>query len=169
MDFNFTEEQSMLRDTVASYLQDTYDFDARRAIIKSDAGWKPENWTAFAEALGDDLNTPRAMAELFALAKILETSDDPVERTAAKAGLLGAGALLGVLQQDPETWFQGPVDEELKAKVDALLKTRFEARQAKDFATADRIRAELTALNVVVMDSPDGATWRLGEATGTAE
>ena len=52
MDFNFTEEQSMLRDTVASYLQDTYDFDARRAIIKSDAGWKPENWTAFAEALG---------------------------------------------------------------------------------------------------------------------
>ncbi len=52
MDFNFTEEQSMLRDTVASYLQDTYDFDARRAIIKSDAGWKPENWNAFAEALG---------------------------------------------------------------------------------------------------------------------
>jgi alkylation response protein AidB-like acyl-CoA dehydrogenase len=52
MDFNFTEEQSMLRDTVASYLQDTYDFDARRAIIKSEAGWKPENWKAFAEALG---------------------------------------------------------------------------------------------------------------------
>ena len=52
MDFNFTEEQSMLRDTVASYLQDTYDFDARRGIIRSDAGWKPENWTAFAEALG---------------------------------------------------------------------------------------------------------------------
>ena len=61
------------------------------------------------------------------------------------------------------------MDEDLKAKVDALLKTRFEARQAKDFATADRIRAELTALNVVVMDSPDGATWRLGETTGTAE
>jgi alkylation response protein AidB-like acyl-CoA dehydrogenase len=52
MDFNFTEEQSMLRDTVASYLQDTYDFDARRAIIKSEAGWKPDNWKAFAEALG---------------------------------------------------------------------------------------------------------------------
>ena len=52
MDFNFTEEQSMLRDTVASYLQDTYDFDARRGIIKSDAGWKPETWNAFAEALG---------------------------------------------------------------------------------------------------------------------
>ena len=132
----------------------------RAADLPVRAGEPP---AAFAEALGDDLNTPRAMAELFALAKILETSDDPVERTAAKAGLLGAGALLGVLQQDPETWFQGPVDADLKAKVDALLKTRFEARQAKDFATADRIRAELTALNVVVMDSPDGATWRLGD------
>ena len=138
----------------------------RAADLTVRAGEPP---AAFAEALGDDLNTPRAMAEMFALAKTLETSDDPVERTAAKAGLLGAGALLGVLQQDPETWFQGPVDEDLKAKVDALLKTRFEARQNKDFATADRIRAELTALNVVVMDSPDGATWRLGDATGTPE
>jgi alkylation response protein AidB-like acyl-CoA dehydrogenase len=52
MDFNFTEEQSMLRDTVASYLNDHYDFDKRRAIIKSDAGWRPENWKAFAEELG---------------------------------------------------------------------------------------------------------------------
>jgi alkylation response protein AidB-like acyl-CoA dehydrogenase len=52
MDFNFTEEQSMLRDTVASYLNDHYDFDKRRAIVKSDAGWRPENWKAFAEELG---------------------------------------------------------------------------------------------------------------------
>ena len=44
-----------------------------------------------------------------------------------------------------------------------LLQTRFEARQAKDFATADRIRAELDALDVVVMDGPEGATWRLKE------
>jgi hypothetical protein len=52
MDFNFTEEQSMLRDTVASYLQDHYDFDKRRKIITSDAGWSPAVWKAFAEELG---------------------------------------------------------------------------------------------------------------------
>ncbi|MDQ0466713.1 pimeloyl-CoA dehydrogenase small subunit [Caulobacter ginsengisoli] len=52
MDFNFTEEQSMLRDTVASYLQDRYDFDSRRKIISSDAGWSKDVWSAFANELG---------------------------------------------------------------------------------------------------------------------
>jgi alkylation response protein AidB-like acyl-CoA dehydrogenase len=52
MDFSFTEEQSMLRDTVASYLQDKYDFETRRGIVGSEAGWRPDYWKAFAEELG---------------------------------------------------------------------------------------------------------------------
>ncbi|HEX7759206.1 MAG TPA: acyl-CoA dehydrogenase family protein [Caulobacteraceae bacterium] len=52
MDFTFTEEQSMLRDTVASYLQDKYDFETRRKITASEAGWRPDYWKAFAEELG---------------------------------------------------------------------------------------------------------------------
>ncbi|MBP7704049.1 MAG: acyl-CoA dehydrogenase family protein [Caulobacter sp.] len=52
MDFNFTEEQSMLRDTVASYLQDNYDFDKRRKMIGTDAGRDPAIWSAFANELG---------------------------------------------------------------------------------------------------------------------
>src|SRR5688572_19418148 len=52
MDFSFTEEQSMLRDTVASYLSDTYDFDKRRAAIGSEPGWRPQVWKAFADELG---------------------------------------------------------------------------------------------------------------------
>jgi len=52
MDLSFTEEQSMLRDTVASFLSDKYDFDKRRAIIVSEAGWRPDYWKAFAEELG---------------------------------------------------------------------------------------------------------------------
>jgi pimeloyl-CoA dehydrogenase small subunit len=52
VDFSFTEEQSMLRDTVASYLADHYDFDKRRAAVASEAGWRPEVWKAFAEELG---------------------------------------------------------------------------------------------------------------------
>ena len=52
MDFSFTEEQSMLRDTVASFLADKYDFEARRGIVKSESGWRPDYWKAFAEELG---------------------------------------------------------------------------------------------------------------------
>jgi pimeloyl-CoA dehydrogenase small subunit len=52
MDFSFTEEQTLLRDTVAAYLGDHYDFDTRRAAVKSAAGWRPEVWKAFAEELG---------------------------------------------------------------------------------------------------------------------
>jgi alkylation response protein AidB-like acyl-CoA dehydrogenase len=52
MDFSFTDEQSMLRDTVASYLADHYDFDTRRAAVASPAGWRPAVWKAFAEELG---------------------------------------------------------------------------------------------------------------------
>ena len=52
MDFSFTEEQSMLRDTVASYLADNYGFDQRRATLAKDPHWSPATWKAFAEELG---------------------------------------------------------------------------------------------------------------------
>ena len=49
MDFSFTSEQDMLRDTVAKLVAQQYDFDTRRKIAKSDAGWRPEMWAQFAE------------------------------------------------------------------------------------------------------------------------
>ena len=52
MDFSFTEEQSMLRDTVASYLADHYSFDQRRVMLGAEPGWSPAVWKAFAEELG---------------------------------------------------------------------------------------------------------------------
>jgi alkylation response protein AidB-like acyl-CoA dehydrogenase len=52
MDFSFTDEQSMLRDTVASYLSDHYSFDQRRAVVTKEPGWSPAVWKAFAEELG---------------------------------------------------------------------------------------------------------------------
>ena len=52
MDFSFTEEQSMLRDTVASYLADHYSFDQRKAALGKEPGWSPAVWKAFAEELG---------------------------------------------------------------------------------------------------------------------
>jgi len=52
VDFNFSEDQTMLRDSVARYLQDRYDFDTRRKVTQSESGWRPEVWKAFAEELG---------------------------------------------------------------------------------------------------------------------
>ena len=80
---------------------------------------------------------------------------------AAKGRLLAGGALLGVLQADPDAWFEGGADDALKAEVEALLEQRLQARAEKNWPEADRIRDRLTALNVVVMDGPTGATWRL--------
>jgi cysteinyl-tRNA synthetase len=116
----------------------------------------------FLAALEDDLNTAQAMAELFVLASVLETGDEAA-RVKAKGELLASGALLGFLQADPEVWFQGDADPQLKARVEALIADRIAARTAKDWSRADAIRDELNALNVVVMDSADGATWRLKE------
>ncbi len=119
----------------------------------------------FLEALHDDLNTPRAIAELFALAKAVEAADTKGARRAAKADLLAAANLLGFLQADPDAWFEGGADEALKARIDALVKARGEARVARDWPVADRLRAELTELGVEVLDGPGGtATWRLREA-----
>ena len=136
----------------------------RAGDVEAAAGEPP---AAFLEALMDDLNTPRAMAELFALAKTLETATSEGQRRAAKAALLGAGGLLGFLQADPDAWFSGAADDELKAKVEALLAERVQARKAKDWPTADRIRDALNALGVVVMDGPEGATWRLRDSNPT--
>ena len=49
MDFNFTDEQNMIRDSLARLIREQYDFDTRRGVVASDAGWRPEMWAQFAE------------------------------------------------------------------------------------------------------------------------
>jgi len=117
----------------------------------------------FEAALEDDLNTPLAMARMFQLGDHLRgavMARDLSDITYCRDRLLAAGELLGVLRLDPEAWFTAGVDEGEKAKVDALIEARTAARAAKNWAEADRIRDELNALNVEVMDGPTGATWR---------
>jgi cysteinyl-tRNA synthetase len=117
---------------------------------------------AFVAALEDDLNTAAAMAELFALASKLETATGEA-KARAKGELVASANLLGFLAAEPEAWFKGGVDEDGKSRINELVAARDAARRAKDWPEADRIRAELAALNVEVMDGPAGATWRLKE------
>jgi cysteinyl-tRNA synthetase len=118
---------------------------------------------AFMEALLDDLNTPKALAVLFDLAKQANTAVDMSEKTRLKGALLGAGALVGRLQQDPEAWFAGGglaphIDT---GEIEALIAARNAARKARDFKEADRIRDELAERGIQIEDGPQGTQWRV--------
>ena len=115
------------------------------------------------DVLLDDLNTPQAASQLRHFADQLDKAVAEGSDAAGghKHDLMILAGVLGVLQQDPEAWFKGAASDDLAAKVEALLEQRIAARAAKDWPEADRIRAELDGLGVVVMDSPTGATWRM--------
>jgi cysteinyl-tRNA synthetase len=117
------------------------------------------------DALEDDLNTPGAIAQLFglgnALRDLLNDAEADINDVAmARWSLTEAAGLLGVLALTPDEWFEGG-DPALKAEVEALLEQRAAARADKNWGEADRIRDRLNELNVVVMDGPQGATWRM--------
>ncbi|HXH00211.1 MAG TPA: cysteine--tRNA ligase [Sphingomicrobium sp.] len=92
--------------------------------------------------LGDDLNTPAAMARLGAI-------DDP-------SALKASAQLLGLLTTSADDWFRGGDG----AAIEALVKKRAAAKSRRDFAEADRIRDELAAEGVLLEDGPQGTSWR---------
>ena len=97
------------------------------------------------EALADDLNTPLAITRLSAI------EDAAVLRASAR--------LLGLLGATGAQWFQGGEDQE-GARIDAAIAARAEAKKARNFAEADRIRNELAAEGVILEDGPGGTSWR---------
>ncbi len=115
------------------------------------------------EALEDDINTPKALKEMFDIARALNKSTDEAERKALAASLLAAGELTGLIQQDPEAWFAGDDDGELSSTdIEAMLREREEARAARDFAKADDIRDRLANAGIQIEDGADGTRWRRG-------
>ena len=130
-------------------------------------------------ALEDDLNTPKAFAKLFALSRAANASADDAERRALKGQLLAGGQLLGLLQEDPQTWLKTTGRRVLQpagfaepdqfgqptvvnsAEVERLIELRAAARKAKDFEEADRIRDQLAAKGVILEDQPGRTRWRL--------
>lgn len=148
--------EELMRQAQAS-LDRLYGALLRLKDVPAEAGDPPAGFLA---ALADDLNTPAAIAELSALASAANTAKKPADQAKAKADLEAAGRLLGVLAADPEHWFRASFGEEAAREIDALVAERVAARAAKDFAAADRIRDQLSARGVEVMDNPSGSTWR---------
>jgi len=120
--------------------------------------------SAFVEAMCDDLNVPRAMAELHAMATKAEPREGDSHSAKAEAEKLArAAGLLGLLQDDPAAWEQKAPELAVDvAEVEKLVAARLAARKAKNFAESDRLRDVLAEMGVKLKDGKDKAT---GEPT----
>ncbi len=133
----------------------------RGVEVSADDRSKSEPPAAVIAALEDDLNTPKAMAEMFDVVKSLNKTTDAGERSILAASLFAAGGLVGLLQCDPEDWFTSSTDSELSdSDIESLIADRKRARADKDFTNADAIRNELAAKGVSIEDGPGGTRWR---------
>lgn len=158
--FNFNEE-----DLIASKKR----LDKLYRLKKRLFGMKvTEAKTAFQsdllEALNDDINTSKAFALIDEMIsstneKLDTNPKDKVAKRECLADLAYIETVLGFGLQNPYEYFQFGIDDALKAKIDTLIAQRTEAKKIKDFATSDKIRDELLALDISIMDTPEGTFW----------
>lgn len=135
----------------------------------------------FEQAMDDDFNTPVALAVLFDLARDLNKAKktDQQQAHTLAATLKYLGGLLGILQDDPDAWLKQRLEASLfvnnntffsptvtvsyvsEEQIEQQIQARLDAKKAKDWALADKIRDELKQQGVILEDSPDGTTsWR---------
>lgn len=129
-----------------------------------------ENWRVrFEQAMDDDFNTPEALVVLFELSREINKLHDHDEMAAARLGasLRHLGKWLGLLQADPESYLKSGTEAVASLssgiaseEIEALIAQRNIARKAKNWAEADRIRAQLQEAKVVLEDTSKGTIWR---------
>lgn len=111
----------------------------------------------FIEAMDDDFNTADAIGALFEMVRKINTmtAEHPTKALAMACydRLMELADILGILSEKAE-------EESLDEKVEAMIQARQEARKAKNFAEADRIRDELKAMNIILEDTPQGVKWK---------
>ena len=135
-------------------------YTALQAVPPADVtiDWAEPMAARFKAAMDEDFGTPEAVAVLFELASEVNRS-----QSAERAGLLKAlGGILGLLQSDPTTYLQSGAGLD-EAAIQAQIQARSDAKKAKNFAEADRIRNDLLAQGIVLKDSPTGTTWEAAQ------
>jgi len=111
------------------------------------------------DALDDDLDTPKVLADIAGIAAAARKATTTEERIAQKAALLGAGRALGLLQMNPIEWFARGADDSDDARIQSLVDERNAAKTARDFALADAIRNALADEGILLEDTAQGVRW----------
>lgn len=139
-------------------------YTALRDLPEADAQDSGNYQQRFEEAMDDDFNTPIALSVLFDLVREINTlrKTDTDKAAAAAALLKKLAGILGFLQGDPEEYLRGQASDDGLGddEINSLVQQRVEAKQNKDWATADRIRDDLKEQGIIVEDGADGSTWR---------
>ncbi|HWA38589.1 MAG TPA: cysteine--tRNA ligase [Burkholderiales bacterium] len=117
--------------------------------------WESPSGKRFREAMDDDFGTPEAVAVLHELA-----NEAFQGRAEASAQLRALGGVLGILQRDPMEFLRGGSAGVDEGWIEARIAARNAARGRKDFAAADRIRADLLEKGIVLEDGGGTTTWR---------
>lgn len=114
------------------------------------------------EALTDDINTPLAIAYLHEIVNNLNKATDATEKKKYKSVLLASAKVLGLLYQDPESWFKNPVSNiEIDVEqINSLIEERVNAKKEKNWARADEIRNQLKESGILLEDTPNGTSWK---------
>lgn len=152
LNFNWEALESA-RDANKSLHKKTDPLIGKATAIESEAARKFKQ--DFKEALGDDLNVPKALGVLNSMLR----SDLPEGERAAL--VQDFDKVLGLRLDIPREEFEKKQDNVDTAKIEALIEERTLARKAKNWAESDRIRDELAAMGVAIKDSPTGTTWQL--------
>ena len=131
------------------------------AIRKIDIFHNTEPSNEVLLALADDLNTPKALSALFNIVKLINNSEDPVERDKYASTLMASASLLGLMTMSADEWFKTtPKGVLTREEIEHLITQRERARKSKNFSESDRIRNDLLQKGVVIEDGPDGTEWR---------
>jgi cysteinyl-tRNA synthetase len=139
-------------------------YTALRGLSESEPAGAEAFEARFHTAMQDDFNTPEALAVMFDLVREINRlrQDDPQAAAGLGAALRRMGDVLGLLQEDPETWLRGDgADDGLDdAEIETLIAQRAQAKAEKNWVEADRIRDQLQQAGIVLEDGPGGTTWR---------
>jgi cysteinyl-tRNA synthetase len=127
---------------------------ARVAGIPAEAPLDEDATAEFRAAMDDDFGTPEAMAVVFRLARDTNSAIDEGDVERAASGVVTVRELTGALGLELDDGGDGD-----DVEIDALVQRRNEARSERDFAEADRIRAELADRGITLEDTPTGTSW----------
>lgn len=141
------------------------------------SGYIAQLWEKFSESMDDDFNTARAIGLLFDTVhrfnRFMDGLSGPPSTESARLLLSGKeilvkiGGILGIFSCDPKEFFEDKKQKSLvsshidEAAIEKLIAERAEARKNKDWGRADRIRDQLTDMNILIEDKPDGTVWKV--------